>query len=137
VRAVLDVNVLVSAVLRADGPPGLVFRRWLLGQFELVVSDLLLRELERALAAPKLGDRIRPAERTDLLDRIRESGTLARDLQGKTAVRAPDPDDQYLLELADSKGAALVSGDRHLLMLAGRIPVYSPREFLDLLEAHG
>jgi hypothetical protein len=29
--------------------------------------------------------------------------------------------------------AALVSGDEHLLALAGRIPIYSPREFVDLV----
>jgi predicted nucleic acid-binding protein len=32
--------------------------------------------------------------------------------------------------VAHSQSAALVSGDRHLLQLAGKIPVFSPAEFL-------
>ena len=40
------------------------------------------------------------------------------------------PDDDYLIALAHSRDAALVSGDRHLLELAGKIPVFSPVDFL-------
>jgi predicted nucleic acid-binding protein len=44
-------------------------------------------------------------------------------------VRCKDPDDDYLIALAHSRSAALISGDRHLLELAGKIPVFSPAEF--------
>jgi len=37
----------------------------------------------------------------------------------------PDPDD-YPIALVRGGAAALVSGDRHLLDLAGRIPVFTP-----------
>jgi predicted nucleic acid-binding protein len=49
-------------------------------------------------------------------------------------VRSSDPGDDYLIALAAEQNAALVSGDRHLLDLKGRIPVYSPRDFLELVE---
>jgi predicted nucleic acid-binding protein len=49
-------------------------------------------------------------------------------------VRSSDPGNDYLIALAADQKAALVSGDRHLLDLTGRIPVYSPRDFLDLVE---
>lgn len=42
-----------------------------------------------------------------------------------------------LIALAERERAALVSGDNHLLDLRGTIPVYSPREFLELVEAPG
>ena len=45
-----------------------------------------------------------------------------------------DSGDDYLVALAAEQRAALVSGDRHLLDLKGRIPVYSPRNFLELIE---
>ncbi|MBA2420337.1 MAG: hypothetical protein H0V57_04320 [Thermoleophilaceae bacterium] len=48
-------------------------------------------------------------------------------------VRSEDQGDDYLIALAAEQRAALVSGDKHLLALAGRIPVYSPREFIDLV----
>lgn len=53
-RAVLDPNVLVSAVLSPRGAPADVLRAWHDGRFELVVSPHLLDGLERVLAYPKL-----------------------------------------------------------------------------------
>jgi len=46
-----------------------------------------------------------------------------------------DPDDDCLVALAAAAGAVLVSGDAHLLARADRLPVYSPRAFLELLAA--
>jgi predicted nucleic acid-binding protein len=40
------------------------------------------------------------------------------------------PDHDYLIALVYSLSAALVSGDGHLLELAGAIPVFTPSEFL-------
>lgn len=50
------------------------------------------------------------------------------DPTGEQHLRSDDPVDDYLIALA-----AVISGDRHLLELSDRIPVYSPREFLELL----
>jgi predicted nucleic acid-binding protein len=47
-----------------------------------------------------------------------------------------DPGDEYLIQLArTARTDALVSGDPHLTRLRLRIPVKSPREFLDSLTA--
>ncbi len=62
-RAVLDPNVLVSALLSRSGAPAQIASRWLAGEHELVVSELLLAELDRALAYPK----IQEAERAVLV----------------------------------------------------------------------
>jgi predicted nucleic acid-binding protein len=48
--------------------------------------------------------------------------------------RSADPGDDYLLALAESEKAIVASGDRHLLELADRFPIRSPRGFLDMLE---
>ena len=58
VRAVVDVNVLISATLSARGPSAEILRNNRDGAFELVVSELLIAELTRALAYPKLRKRI-------------------------------------------------------------------------------
>ena len=57
-RFVLDVNVFVSGLLSRSGAPAQLLKRWLDGDFELVVSEQLLDELERTLAAPKIRKRI-------------------------------------------------------------------------------
>ena len=49
-RAVVDVNVLISGVLSAKGASAEILRTSRDGLFELVVSELLLAELERALS---------------------------------------------------------------------------------------
>jgi predicted nucleic acid-binding protein len=48
--------------------------------------------------------------------------------------RSRDPGDDYLLALAESERAIVVSGDQHLLGLADRFPIVSPQAFLEELE---
>jgi putative PIN family toxin of toxin-antitoxin system len=135
VRAVLDPNVVISAVLAPSGSPARVLRSWLDGAYELVASELLLAELERALAYPKLRKRIDSAEATELVLLLRRQAELLEDPTDPPAVRSPDQGDDYLIALAAVGQAVIVSGDRHLLGLAGRVPVYSPGALIELLEA--
>jgi uncharacterized protein len=53
IRAVLDTNTIVSGV-GWTGPPGAVLDAALAGRFEIVTSPVLLDELRRVLAYPKL-----------------------------------------------------------------------------------
>ena len=131
-RAVLDANVIVSAALSAAGPPAELIRRWQRGQFELTVSERLLVELEAVFAYPKLRRRVDRDDAAAVVAALRAGATVVAD-QETAPRRAADPADDYLLALAESQRAVIVSGDRHLLDLAGRFPVLSPREFLDLL----
>ena len=55
---------------------------------------------------------------------------------GAAPVRSRDPGDDYLIALAYSRKAVLVSGDRDLLELADRMPVFTPVEFLRWLDEH-
>jgi hypothetical protein len=55
VRALLDGNVLITGLLARTGAPArLLLGKWLEGEFELVVTERLLAELEATLARPKL-----------------------------------------------------------------------------------
>ena len=133
-RAVLDPNVIISALLSPEGSSARLLRAWQQGAFECIVSPALLAELGRALAYPKLRKRIQPAEARRFLHWLAASASNAKDPDDPPPVRSADPGDDYLIALAARHGAALVSGDKHLLELAGRIPVYSPRDFLDLVQ---
>jgi uncharacterized protein len=138
VRAVLDANVIISALLSRSGSPAVALRAWQDGQFELVASPLLLAELERAFAYPKLRRRISAEEAEAVIDWLRRAATVAPDPDGPPAILSPDPGDDYLLALAAAENALLVSGDEHLLSLAGslagQLPINSPAAFLELLE---
>jgi uncharacterized protein len=133
-RAVLDPNVLISALLSPMGAPARVLRAWIDGAFELILSPLLLAELDRALAYPKLRRRISPDDAARFVDWLRRTATLADDPDGPAPLHSPDPGDDYLLVLATSQAAALVSGDGHLLSLDTALPIYPPAAFLRIVE---
>lgn len=133
-RAVVDPNVLISALLSRDGTPARVLRAWLDGAFELVVSNHLLDELDRALAYPKLRERVEPSEATEFIGLLRNGARMDDDPTDLPSVRSADPGDDYLISLAEHAPAMIVSGDRHLLGLAGELPVLSPAEFLTELD---
>jgi predicted nucleic acid-binding protein len=48
-------------------------------------------------------------------------------------LHSPDPDDDYLIALAFSQNAMLVSGDGDLLDLVGGAPILAPGDLLDAL----
>lgn len=135
-RAVLDPNVIISALLSPNGPPARALRSWQEGRFALIVSPTLLEELGRALAYPKLRKRISAQPAAAVLALLSRGATVAPDVADPPA-RCPDPDDDYLLALAESRRAVLVSGDQHLLALRDRFPIFTAAEFLEWLDEHG
>jgi uncharacterized protein len=133
VRAVLDVNVVVSALLSPTGAPAQILRAWQTGSFELVVSPSLIAELERTLAYPKLRRYVDPGDARRVTEWLTSAATMVSDPDGAPSHRSADPDDDYLLALAEAERAALVSGDRHLLSMPGELPIFAPADFLKLL----
>jgi len=100
------------------------------GQFDLITSPLLLAELNRALSYPKLRGRIDHGEAAGVIETVERLSHAAEDPPGPASVTSTDPGDAYLIALAEAQRAALVSGDRHLLVLSDDIPVFRPAEFL-------
>ncbi len=141
-RAVLDANVLISAILSPRGAAARLLLAWQAGAFELIVSPTLLAEVRRALGYPKLV-RLVPTGSADAFAAWRRStAVLVPDPPGPPPVRSDDPGDDDLIALAAAERAVLVSGDIHLTSLAPRIPVRTPAAFLrDLgvwpVERHG
>ncbi len=132
-RAVLDPNTLIAALLSRRGTPAQLISRWLAGEFELVASEVLLAELERALAYPKLRKRISAEEAGAFIALLRHGALLPVD-PAEPSRRSTDPGDDYLPALAEQERAVLVSGDQHhLLALADDLPIQTARAFLDEL----
>jgi uncharacterized protein len=135
-RAVLDPNVLISALLSPRGAPARALLAWREGLFELVVSPKLLAELQRALGYPKLSARVKPDEAAALVDWLTRFATVAED-QDKAPARSADAGDDYLIALAASRDALLVSGDNDLLELGEELPIVAPAGFLERLTGSG
>lgn len=134
-RALLDVNVLIAGLLSRTGSPARLLGKWLEGEFELVVTDLLPDELERTLARPKLRRLLDADEVNAFLELLRDGpAEHVEDPEAPPSIHSRDPKDDYLIAAAQSAHATLVTGDTHLLELSGSIPVVSPRAFLESLE---
>ena len=133
-RAVLDVNVLISAILAPTGAPSGLLLAWQAGAFEMIVSPALLAELAQALGYSKLRKRIPAAEADEFVTWLTRSATIAPDPDSAPPVQASDPGDDYLLALASDQRAILVSGDSHLLALANDFPIVTPARFRVMLS---
>lgn len=134
-RAVVDVNVLVSALLQPDGATARLVRAWLAGAFELIVSAQLIAELEDVCARPALRRRIDASALEALVTGLRAGAVFVDDPPVARAVPA-DPKDDYLVGLGRAGGArVIVTGDRHLLDVDDlEPPALTPRAFLDVVE---
>ena len=97
----------------------------------------MIAEFTRALAYPKLRKRIPAEKAAAFLSWVRDHGTLAEDPPDPAPVSSPDPDDDYLLALAISRRAFLITGDQHLLGLQENLPILTPAEFVSKLRENG
>ena len=134
-RAVVDPNVLVSAVISPAGPPAAIVGAWTEDRFELVISVQLLDELSEVLSRDKFRRWIDADSAAEYVAALAEAATTLDD-PPSAPKSSPDPDDDYLIALARAASADfLVSGDGDLTRLADPDPpVLTPREFLDRLD---
>jgi len=135
VRAVLDANVLVSALISRSGAAARLIELWIAGEFELVVCRTLLDEVERTLAQPKISRRLASEDARGFVHLLEQLAEVVADPEGPPPVHSIDPGDDYLLALAARERIQLVSGDGHVLALGDKLPISSPRGFLDQLES--
>lgn len=134
-RVVLDTNLVLSALVFAQGRLGVLRHAWQEVRFVPLVSKTTAAELMRVLAYPKF--KLSADEQQEL---------LADYLPWCEVVHIPNPppdtpecrdaDDQPFLLLAIAGQAdALVTGDMDLLSLAGQIacPIVTADAFLNTL----
>jgi len=132
-RAVVDTNVLVSALIKPQGVAGEVLRALRDGGFTVIYSTDILVEIIEVLGRPtfRVKYHIEQDDITVLVNLIRLRGELVTPQQNVAACR--DPKDNKFLE-AGLAGEAdcIVSGDADLLVLASfeNIPILRPTEFL-------
>ncbi len=138
-RAVLDANVLVSALIRPEGPPGRVLVRLIRdGAFELVASPATLEEVRRSLRYPRIRKYL-PLREQELDSWVGALAAVALVVEGKVSrhvVLADPADDIYIPAAADGLADYIVSGDCHQLDLGEHegIRIVKLRTFLSLME---
>jgi uncharacterized protein len=136
-RAVVDTNVLVSALIRPRATLGRILSALRDGRFVVVLSPPMLEELIDVLARPLLVEKYGVDEET--VETFLRLLVLRSDLViPQIAVRrCRDSKNDMFLEAAVA-GAAhrLVSGDADLLALEreGECEIVTPRVFVDELD---
>ena len=121
-RVVLDTNILISALIIRDGTMDAIVQAWRNRAYTLLTCEQQIEELRRCFARPLLVPaRIRRHETGRLLNHMRRFATFVAGLPA--VARSPDPDDDYLLALAEAGRADyLVTGDK-----AGLLPLRTHR----------
>lgn len=129
ILAVIDTNVLVSALLSAEGPPGIVLSLAFRGLILPVFNRAILVEYERVLRRPRFG--FKEFEVSAALRKIEEIGLETQD--GFWPDALPDRDDGKFLVAADAADATLVTGNLRDFPTSSRqqVRVMTPRQFVD------
>jgi putative PIN family toxin of toxin-antitoxin system len=132
-RAVVDTNVLASALIRRQGVAGQVLQNLRDGRFTIIYSVPLLVELVEVLSRPQVQRKyhILSDDITALINLIRLRGELVSPTRQVDACR--DPEDNRVLEAAvEGNAVAIVSGDADLLDMKEfeAIPILRVAEFL-------
>ena len=137
-RAVLDANVVISALIQPKGSSGQILTRLLEHQaFTLVLSTEILEEIRRSLTYPKVRRYIR-LFKEDLDAWLVSLELIAEPVEGRLRVDVvvEDQDDNKYIEAAlEGRAQFLVTGDKHLLSVNAYedIQIVTPRQFLALL----
>ena len=131
-RVVLDTNVLISAVLRQDGPPRTVVDAVRSENGVLLFSNETFEELRSRFHHPKFDRYVGREVRAVYLAQLEAVSEWVSIAGAKLGCR--DPDDDKLLETAlMGEADCLVTGDRDLLEMSpfNDIPILTPAGFLD------
>ena len=118
-RAVIDTNLLVGALVRPGGTSGRILKLWRAGVFEHVASEATLREAESVVGSRWVGRLGGRKERDGLLAELRTESIVV-DAPMLTALTLKDAGDRRLVEAAHAGRACyLVTADREVLLTRG------------------
>lgn len=127
-KAVVDTNVLVSALLSRTGPPRMILRLLLSKKIEWLVNDLVLEEYEEVLGRKDFG--FKPFQIQALMEFIRRYGVHVPYLPQKTSI--PHADDlPFLLCARQGKADTLITGNKKHFPFSDQLfRIVSPAEFI-------
>jgi putative PIN family toxin of toxin-antitoxin system len=136
-RAVIDTNILVSALIRPGGRVGGILRHLRDGHFVLLYTEASIQELVDVLTRPRIQSKygVTDDDVETVLSLILLRVEPVTVTERVTACR--DPKDNLFLEIGVAGSAnAIVSGDEDFLVLHPfeGVPILSPAAFLGRLE---
>ena len=142
IRAVLDTNVLVSALLKlVNSPSSQIHQYFIRKEFLLLTSRTILREVERLINEDRIVTRyqLSTTRRHTFLYNLRRLSRLVTTRMSLSGATNDPDDDKFLACAMKGKADYVVSGDRHLLDIGHfhKIEIITPQGFLAVLKAIG
>lgn len=112
-RAVLDANVYISAIIQPAGTPGRLVERFLRdADFEIVLSPAIVDEVMRALAYPKVRKLLRGVDAQLWFEDIVMLADLVVGAQQLSGICDDPDDDKYLAAALEGRAGYVVTGDQ-------------------------
>lgn len=140
IRAVVDVNVIVSALLSSRGAPWQVLEAWRDGAFSVVIAEGIIAEVVEKLRSPRIGGAygVTDEDVAWVVALLRSQAEQVTLVPGDVRATTGDPEDDYVLATGRlAQADVLVTGDKRLLSLAEHegTRIISPSEFVELLRS--
>ena len=136
-KAVVDTNVLVSALIKPSGIPAQLLTHTT--PFTLITSQEILAELDRVLHYPRIRHRYNLSEQliNDYLSTLQADSEVLQVTHPVQGVSQDPDDDKFLACAVSTQAEYLVSGDLHLTSLKRyqNTLILTPRQFLAVLQA--
>lgn len=130
--AVIDTNVIVSAMLKSDSIPAQVFREVVAGNIDILVNEDILEEYLEVLSRPKFHFSLNAVK--DLIDELKNQAIFVDALETDECI--PDPDDAVFYEVVmgakKKNDAYLVTGN--LKHFPEKTFIVTPREMMEIIN---
>jgi putative PIN family toxin of toxin-antitoxin system len=140
IRAVLDTNVWVSAILTPGKPPAKILEFALTGTMRLIISPGIIREIGRVLTYPKVKKalekhRISFQEVDDVILKLLKTALITSGELLAEPVSGDPADDMIIACALEGRADFIISGDHHLTDLKNYqgIKIVAPASFLALI----
>jgi uncharacterized protein len=132
-----DANILVSSsIAPAGGTLSQIIDEWKNRAFEVVISEHIFHEVQRALDDHYFRQRLTSTEITEFLTLVRTRAAFVAISVTVDGVATHPEDDLVLATALSAQADYLVTGDRQLLRLGiyAGVRIVRPREFIDILH---
>lgn len=132
VRAVIDTNVIISALL-FGGTPGELIPLWKAGRIKAFTSKEIVDEYLRVLTYPRFNLSENEIEFL-IYQEILPYFEVVSPRKGPIVVSKDPSDDKFIRCAIASRSRIIISGDQHLLSIKkyAEIDILSPSHFLDM-----
>jgi putative PIN family toxin of toxin-antitoxin system len=109
VRVVLDTNVVISALINAQGAPGYILKLVLENKLRLCYNTAILIEYEEVTGRSKFASKIDQSQARRLIDLLRKTGVSFTPVP--SAAFFIDESDRIFYDTAKESGAVLITGN--------------------------